>query len=42
MRRCQAYGKLIKFHTDAQQKTLQVSLNDDSEYMGGRLIFANG
>ena len=41
IRRCQAHGKLIKFHTDVNQKTLQVSLNDDSEYVGGRLVFLN-
>ena len=41
IRRCEAHGKMIKFHTDAHQKTLQVSLNDDSEYVGGRLVFVN-
>lgn len=39
MRRCQAYGKLINFHTDQSSKTLQLCLNDDSEYVGGRLLF---
>mgnify|MGYP001481595524 CR=1 FL=1 len=39
VRRCQAHGKLINFHTDEAEKTLQLSLNDDSEYEGGRLLF---
>lgn len=40
IRRCQAHGRLINFHTDKSSKTLQLSLNDDSEYEGGRLLFA--
>ncbi len=40
VRRCQAHGKLINFHTDVSLRTMQVSLNDDSEYVGGRLMFA--
>ena len=39
MRRCQAHGKFINFHTDVSRKTLQLSLNSDSEYEGGRLVF---
>ena len=40
VRRCQAHGKLINFHTDESAKTLQVSLNDDCEYEGGKLMYA--
>jgi FAD synthase len=40
IRRCQAHGKFINFHTDVSRKTLQVSLNSDGEYEGGRLVFA--
>ena len=40
IRRCQAHGRFINFHTDVSLKTLQLSLNDDSEYVGGRLIYA--
>ncbi|TNV79969.1 hypothetical protein FGO68_gene2106 [Halteria grandinella] len=40
VRRCQSHGKMINFHTDVSLKTLQVSLNDDTEYEGGRLIYA--
>lgn len=32
----------IDFHTDYARKTLQVSLVDDSDYEGGRLIFVVG
>lgn len=32
---------MINFHTDVSAKTLQVSLNDDSEYEGGKLIYAS-
>ena len=39
LRRCMAHGKSIKFHTDESYKTLQVPLNDQSEYTGGRLVF---
>jgi predicted 2-oxoglutarate/Fe(II)-dependent dioxygenase YbiX len=31
----------IKLHTDTHCKTLQVPLNDDSGYEGGRLVFVN-
>ena len=40
IRRCQAHGKFINFHTDVSKKTLQLSLNDDSDYEGGRLMYA--
>lgn len=39
VRRCETHGKLIDFHTDYSLKTLQLSLNDDSEYVGGRLLY---
>jgi predicted 2-oxoglutarate/Fe(II)-dependent dioxygenase YbiX len=31
----------IKLHTDTHRKTLQVPLNHESEYEGGRLVFVN-
>ena len=40
IRRCQAHGKLINFHTDESKKTMQVALSDDSEYEGGKLLYA--
>ena len=30
----------MDFHTDTSLKTLQLALNDDSEYDGGRLVYA--
>ena len=39
LRRCCAYGKFISFHTDCSLKTMQVALNDEDEYGGGRLTF---
>ena len=39
LRRCCAYGKFISFHTDYSLKTMQVALNDEDEYGGGRLTF---
>ena len=39
LRRCIEHGNVIKFHTDKSYKTLQVPLNDESEYTGGRLIY---
>lgn len=42
IRRCQAYGKMIKFHLDdVSVKTMQVCLNNDTQYIGGKLIYAN-
>ena len=40
LRRCQAHGKFIRFHTDVSLKTMQISINGDSEYQGGRLVYA--
>ena len=40
VRRCEEHGRCIKFHTDRSLKTMQVPLNDESEYEGGRLVFA--
>ncbi len=39
VRRCEEHGKLINFHTDVSLKTLQVPLNGEHEYDGGRLTF---
>ena len=41
VRRCCARGKHINFHTDVSLRTLQVALNGDDEYDGGRLVFLN-
>ena len=40
IRRCQAHGKFINFHTDVSLRTMQVALNSDDEYQGGNLVFA--
>lgn len=32
---------MINFHTDVSAKTMQVSINDEKDYEGGRLIFAS-
>jgi len=40
LRRCRAEGLCINFHLDYSQKTMQIALNDDTEYVGGRLVFA--
>jgi predicted 2-oxoglutarate/Fe(II)-dependent dioxygenase YbiX len=40
LRRCSAHGKFINFHTDQSLKTLQLAVNGDDEYAGGRLVFA--
>jgi ubiquitin len=40
VRRCEEHGRCIKFHTDRSLKTMQVPLNDETEYEGGRLVFA--
>ena len=34
-------GACINFHTDVALKTLQVPLNDESEYEGGRLVYCS-
>ncbi len=39
IRRSEAHGKFINFHTDASLKTMQVALNGDHEYSGGRLVY---
>lgn len=31
---------MINFHTDVSLKTLQLSLNSDDEYEGGKLVYA--
>ena len=40
LRRCMAIGKHINWHTDVNLRTMQVALNGDDEYNGGRLLFA--
>jgi len=40
LRRCCAEGLCINFHLDHSLKTMQIALNDDNEYVGGRLVFA--
>ena len=40
IRRCTAHGQFIKFHSDVSKRTLQVALNGEADYVGGRLIFA--
>jgi hypothetical protein len=39
LRRCYATNRCIDFHTDYSTKTLQMALNDDTEYIGGQLVF---
>ncbi len=41
IRRGQSHGKMINFHTDVSLKTLQLSLNSDESYEGGRLVYAS-
>eukprot|EP00466_Bigelowiella_natans_P012216 jgi/Bigna1/128778/aug1.7_g3486 len=41
LRRCAAHGQHIGFHTDVSEETIQIPLNDDTEYEGGRLVFLN-
>jgi hypothetical protein len=41
LRRCDYLNHCIDFHVDYAYKTLQVALNDDSEYEGGRLVFVS-
>jgi len=41
LRRCVAHGKHINFHTDFAERTMQITLNDDTTYMGGKLVFVN-
>ena len=42
LRRCAPEGLCIKFHLDVTRRVLQVALNDDDEYIGGRLMFITG
>jgi hypothetical protein len=43
LRRVEAQGKWIHFHTDTHSKrTMQIALNGEDEYEGGRLLFATG
>eukprot|EP00943_MAST-04B_sp_MAST-4B-sp1_P009090 g9090.t1 len=39
IRRCESHGKWIDFHHDVTNLTLQVSLNHDNEYVGGKLVY---
>eukprot|EP01041_Mallomonas_annulata_P005513 gene5513-11109_t len=40
LRRSSAVGQCINFHLDHSLRTMQVALNDDNDYDGGRLVFA--
>ena len=40
LRRVAASGKCVAFHCDFSKRTMQVALNGDDEYDGGRLTFA--
>lgn len=39
LRRVEAHGRCINFHLDHSRRTMQVALNDDKEYAGGRLTY---
>ena len=40
LRRCASHGNCIKFHIDADaSRTLQIPLNGEAEYEGGRLLY---
>ena len=39
IRRSMSVGKHINFHVDYSYKTMNVALNDESEYEGGRLVY---
>jgi len=39
LRRVEAHGELINLHLDHSKKTMQVALNGDHEYVGGRLAY---
>eukprot|EP00670_Eutreptiella_braarudii_P012317 CAMPEP_0174330646 /NCGR_PEP_ID=MMETSP0810-20121108/16840_1 /TAXON_ID=73025 ORGANISM="Eutreptiella gymnastica-like, Strain CCMP1594" /NCGR_SAMPLE_ID=MMETSP0810 /ASSEMBLY_ACC=CAM_ASM_000659 /LENGTH=435 /DNA_ID=CAMNT_0015445931 /DNA_START=155 /DNA_END=1462 /DNA_ORIENTATION=+ len=41
LRRCEAHGKSINLHTDFHRRTMQVPLNGDDEYDGGKLVYVN-
>jgi predicted 2-oxoglutarate/Fe(II)-dependent dioxygenase YbiX len=40
LRRCSAHGMCINFHRDNALHTVQVALNGDDQYKGGRLVYA--
>eukprot|EP01041_Mallomonas_annulata_P010428 gene10428-21758_t len=40
LRRSSAVGQCINFHLDHSLRTMQVALNRDEDYEGGRLVFA--
>ena len=40
LRRCSAHGMCINFHRDNALHTVQVALNGDDQYDGGRLVYA--
>ena len=40
LRRTEARNMCIQFHTDKSRRTMQVVLNNEEEYEGGRLVFA--
>ena len=42
LRRCNVRGEFIAFHLDETPLTVQVALNGDDEYEGGRLLFLEG
>lgn len=42
LRRCTPEGLCINFHLDVTERVMQVALNDESEYSGGRLMFLTG
>ena len=41
LRRCEPAGLCIRFHLDESLQVMQVALNGDDEYSGGRLVFAS-
>ena len=42
LRRTEAVcGRCIDFHRDVSLRTMQMPLNDESEYVGGRLVYAH-
>jgi large subunit ribosomal protein L40e len=40
LRRVEAHGMCVPFHTDYSRRTMQVALNSEDDYAGGRLVFA--
>jgi hypothetical protein len=41
IRRCSVSNQFIPFHRDSSLRTMQVALNDCSEYIGGRIVYAS-